>query len=303
MSVASIAYEDSFETFGEHAQAMIEGRAEDLVSERSRAFFWENGHLALPRIIDDGELAEVSALYDALYARANGLAEGTVSDFGGVHGAREGLEFPQIEKIGEQEPRLRETMAHAVVAAVARRLFGRRPRLLYDFGLTKMPRVTRQTPWHQDAAFLVEPSWFETLTVWMPLQPVEAANGCLWYVPGSHRLPLQPHRSPGGDGRINGLEACDVDTSRAVPCPLPAGGVAIHHFRTLHSAGGNAGDTPRRALAWGWGVRRMRPTVAEAPPWVATSEILKASQQRGPKAALRRLARPVYNATLAALGC
>lgn len=302
MSVASIAYEDSFETFGHHAQAMIEARAEDLVGDADRRFFWENGYLTLPTVVDGGELAELTALYDAVFARSSGLEEGAISDVGGSYGVLDGIEIAQIERIGVQEPRLRETMAHAVVAAVTRRLFGRRPRLLYDYGLVTMPHATRSTPWHQDMAHLVEPSWFETVTAWMPLQPVRAGEDGLWFVPGSHRSPLARHRSLGGDGTINGLEACDVDTSRAVSCPLSAGGVVIRHFRTLHREGCNVGSRPQRAIAWGWGVRRMRPTLATVPQWVETSEILKASQQRGAKATLRRLGRPIYNGLLAALG-
>ena len=60
--------------------------------------------------------------------------------------------------------------------------------------------------------------------------------------------PVLRHRSPGNDPRVTALECCDVfDPAQAQPCPLPPGGAAIHHCRTLHCAGPNASDVPRLA--------------------------------------------------------
>jgi ectoine hydroxylase-related dioxygenase (phytanoyl-CoA dioxygenase family) len=46
---------------------------------------------------------------------------------------------------------------------------------------------------------------------------------------------------------VHGLVTDAVDASRAVACPIPAGGATFHHCRTLHFAGPNTTDEPRRA--------------------------------------------------------
>ena len=38
------------------------------------------------------------------------------------------------------------------------------------------------------------------------------------------------------------------NVSEAVACPVAAGEAIVHHCRTLHSAGPNKTDKPRRAL-------------------------------------------------------
>ena len=79
-------------------------------------------------------------------------------------------------------------------------------------------------------------------------------NGCLHFVPGSHRWDVLPHHCIHHDSRIHGLEVDDADTSTAVACPIPAGSCTIHHNRTLHYAGPNVSNVPRRAYILAFGV-------------------------------------------------
>jgi ectoine hydroxylase-related dioxygenase (phytanoyl-CoA dioxygenase family) len=81
----------------------------------------------------------------------------------------------------------------------------------------------------------------------MPLQPATVENGCMQFVPGSHREGVQPHHNINNDPRVHGLEIDQFDPNQAVACPIPAGGVTIHHCRTIHYAGPNQTDQPRRA--------------------------------------------------------
>jgi ectoine hydroxylase-related dioxygenase (phytanoyl-CoA dioxygenase family) len=81
----------------------------------------------------------------------------------------------------------------------------------------------------------------------MPLQDATVESGCMQFVPRSHRRGVQPHHPINNDPRIHGLEADKIDPEQVVACPIPAGGVTIHHCRTLHYAGPNSTDEPRRA--------------------------------------------------------
>jgi ectoine hydroxylase-related dioxygenase (phytanoyl-CoA dioxygenase family) len=42
--------------------------------------------------------------------------------------------------------------------------------------------------------------------------------------------------------------------SRQIICELPTGGATIHDGRTIHYAGPNLSDRPRRALVFGFGL-------------------------------------------------
>ena len=103
----------------------------------------------------------------------------------------------------------------------------------------------------------------------MPLQPVEVSNGCLEFIPASHKGALLPHHRLNNDVRIHGLEAEGVQESHLVACPLLAGGATIHHSRTLHHAGPNLTNGPRRAYALGFGVRSKELTLRKDFPWNA----------------------------------
>jgi hypothetical protein len=66
-------------------------------------------------------------------------------------------------------------------------------------------------------------------------------------MPRTHALGVLPHHTIGHDPRVHGLEVDELDPSKAVACPIPPGGATIHHCRTLHYAGPNTTDSPRRA--------------------------------------------------------
>src|ERR1044072_119689 len=117
----------------------------------------------------------------------------------------------------------------------------------------KPAQIGAETPWHQDQAYWDPEYDYNSMSVWIPLQQATVENGCMWFVPGSHRLDIHTHQSIGGDTRIHGLEALGADVSSAVACPLPAGGATFHHCKTLHYTGPNQSDTPRRAYIIGAG--------------------------------------------------
>jgi ectoine hydroxylase-related dioxygenase (phytanoyl-CoA dioxygenase family) len=77
----------------------------------------------------------------------------------------------------------------------------------------------------------------------MPLDPSTSETSCLSYIGGSHLGDSRPHHF-----HDDHMIAEDVDASHAVACPRSAGEAIAHHCLTLHSAGPNASDRPRRAF-------------------------------------------------------
>jgi ectoine hydroxylase-related dioxygenase (phytanoyl-CoA dioxygenase family) len=116
-----------------------------------------------------------------------------------------------------------------------------------EHAILKPPRYGAATPWHQDEAYWNPDLEYSSLSVWMPLQDATVDSGCMQFVPRSHRQGILPHHPIGHDPRVHGLEVDSFDADSVVPCPIPAGGVTIHQCRTLHYAGPNLSDEPRRA--------------------------------------------------------
>lgn len=120
------------------------------------------------------------------------------------------------------------------------------PMCLYaDQALLKPPRVGSEKMPHQDNAyFKVEPG-DAVVTAWCALDDATVDNGCMHYIPGSHRAGLVGHAGVKGTPH---LVPEGFDRVAAVAVPIRAGGVIFHHAESLHFSPVNATDTWRRAF-------------------------------------------------------
>ena len=84
----------------------------------------------------------------------------------------------------------------------------------------------------------------------LALERADEENGCLQFVPGSHRWGPLPSASFGGE--LDQVQAHLSDSQRAAFHPiqvhLKAGEASIHHSSTLHGSFANTTDRPRRSL-------------------------------------------------------
>jgi len=159
---------------------------------------------------------------------------------------------PQQRVLGgclQLERRLVLAQCFTKIRGIAQQLLGPEARFRYDQVFVKHPHSNWPTQWHQDDAFAYKPG-DSTLkaTFWLPLQHVTLESGCLQFIPGSHKAELLPHY-PLSEGVLSPLVTDCVDITQAVPCPIAAGDLTIHHGRTLHYAGPNITDSPRMAWA------------------------------------------------------
>lgn len=97
-------------------------------------------------------------------------------------------------------------------------------------------------PWHQDAAYWrqFDPN---QITVWIAMDNATEENGCIWAVPGSHKLGHIPHVK----AELQ-VEESRIDLNDAVPVPVPAGGLLIFHSLVLHMSAKNESDKTRWAI-------------------------------------------------------
>lgn len=224
---------------------------EFALSAAELAGFDERGFLVLPSLTTAAEVVALQDIYDRLFEPGAAIGrQDRVELAGRADGAQT---LPQILNPDHYAPELRETTAFRNAFAVARQLLGADAEHMGMHAIRKPAHSGAETPWHQDEAYW-DPSFdHPAISVWIPLQEATIANGCMSFVPGSHRDEVVEHELI-NPGLADGLRATDPSAAedRAVACPLPAGGATVHAGRTLHHAGPNGSDQPRRALIVGF---------------------------------------------------
>jgi hypothetical protein len=105
--------------------------------------------------------------------------------------------------------------------------------------------------WHQDLNY-----WGldgeDEITAWVALTPATVENGCMRFVPGSHRQKDVPHVDSFAPDNLltRGQEiAVEVDDASAVNVLLRAGQASFHHGHMFHASGPNRTNSRRLGVA------------------------------------------------------
>jgi phytanoyl-CoA hydroxylase len=113
----------------------------------------------------------------------------------------------------------------------------------------KQPEIGGEVVCHQDSTFLyTEP---ETVVgFWFALEDATTENGCLWAVPGGHRLGLKKRfvrNAPGVEFRV--LDDTPWPDTGLVPLEAPKGTLVLLHGRLPHQSGPNRSSRSRHAYS------------------------------------------------------
>lgn len=201
--------------------------------------FQEQGFLPLGQVTTEQELAWLQEIYDEICKRRRGYTPQELTSY------LTGQPPPSLLAVLSPEatvPALKDTVFLRNARKAVSRLLGvEDAALLSGWRIFCKPAHGGETPWHQDAAYRPPPH--HGASVWMSLDPATPESSCLSYIGRSHLGDVRPHH-PHEDH----LVADHVDSSEAIACPVSAGEAIVHHCLTLHRAGPNKTDMPRRAL-------------------------------------------------------
>lgn len=121
-------------------------------------------------------------------------------------------------------------------------------RMWHDQTMIK-PAWGEPTGWHMDtpAFSFTHPG---ASTFWFALDDADLQNGCMYYLPGSHKV----RAGTKGTMRLDSLRLLHPgwETLDPVPCRVTAGAMIVHNGDTAHAAGANMTPRPRRAYAISW---------------------------------------------------
>jgi hypothetical protein len=259
-----------------------------LAAEQVR-HFQHQGFLAIRSGVAPAvEVPHLSAIYDQLFAEQAGRKDGRHFALFG-NDTKPGQ--PTVHQILGPElyaPEMTRTATWANARSIFTALFGIEPASMSGHAICKPPHSPLATPWHQDEAYWHPGQYHLSASIWIPLQDVDEASGCMQFVPGSHLGEVLPHRPTGDDPHAQGLELepRDWDLSNAVACPLSAGGCTVHGGRMLHYTGANRATVPRRAWIIMAGIPMPKRLIPAERPWVERMQRARAAAAEAAVSAL-----------------
>ena len=211
------------------------------ISAKEKAHYRENGYL-IPRYrLPQDMVDRMRKAYDQLLADNPDIP----SDFmlgphlerpgaQGVRGSRQWLEFatqPEILDIAAQ-------LVGEDLILWGTTIFG------------KPARIGKATPWHQDGEYYpIRP--LETISVWIALDDATKENGCMRFIPGSHKARKTYSHHWEEDDTLTINQVCDAehfDETTAHDLILEAGQMSFHDVYMIH--GSCANTTGARRVAF-----------------------------------------------------
>ncbi|MDP7279149.1 MAG: phytanoyl-CoA dioxygenase family protein [Candidatus Poribacteria bacterium] len=130
---------------------------------------------------------------------------------------------------------------HPKIVDIVTQLIGPDLKIFVDQTLCKPPKVGSAKPPHQDSAYWINIDPPDQVICWMALTPSTLDNGCMRFIPGTHKLGVIEHKHL-EDFQI---EDDHIDYDSEVAVPLTAGSCTFHHSLVHHRTGPNPTSQPR----------------------------------------------------------
>jgi len=233
----------------------------DLSEEQVR-FFHENGYVKAGRVLEEGQ---VDALRRGLEAIRTGENPRTGDLYEIDEDYRREPEKNLFHFLGAWliDDAFHDLLWHPAITRKAARLLDvEHLRFWHDQVFYKPPRHPGVVTWHQDYSYWTRSVPAGHVTCWIALDDATEENGCLKYVPGSHRWGLLPKISLTKDmDAVRGfLTPEQAAAFEPVPMVVKAGECTFHHSHTVHGSYGNRSDRHRRGVVLNF----MRPDTRSA---------------------------------------
>jgi len=208
-----------------------------LTSDELRTYN-EQGYLALGRLLTDGGL-------DAM--RQQCMAAWT-AEKGEFDPEKTWLQNALLTNIHQRSEVAREFYFDGPLVDIAEQLIGPNIKGVASQLTFKMRGNTKDFGWHQDNGY-GELDPYNSLTTLTALDDTDEQNGCLWIIPGSHKMGQINVGHTLEDKQAEKSIDVEADRSRAVPIHMKAGDSVVFHCWTLHMSEGNLSkDRDRRIL-------------------------------------------------------
>jgi hypothetical protein len=204
--------------------------------------FREDGFVRLPGVLSRAVLDEYAPELDRLVVEHNPL-KGVPLEEKSLYDQA----FIQVSNVWPLSEKARELAFSRRLARIAAELMGTRGvRMWHDQALYKEPSGGF-TPWHVDQQYWPMHSP-HSVTAWIPLQDTPLEMGPLCFGRGSHRKHIGRDLEISAESEEQIREAVRKEKIVQVQEPFALGDVSYHLGWTLHRAGPNTTNRPRRVF-------------------------------------------------------
>ncbi|MEL7186535.1 MAG: phytanoyl-CoA dioxygenase family protein [Pseudomonadota bacterium] len=135
-----------------------------------------------------------------------------------------------------------------ILAATVASLGYADPGIIQSMYIFKSAGIGGEVTCHQDSTFIyTEPQ--SCTGFWFAVDDATVENGCMYFIPGGHKMPLKKrnYRQPDGTFVIETIDETPWPLDDAVPAEASAGTLVIFDGRTPHMSGANRSDKSRHA--------------------------------------------------------
>jgi ectoine hydroxylase-related dioxygenase (phytanoyl-CoA dioxygenase family) len=219
------------------------------LSDEQVAFFNEYGYLAGVRILDDAQVeqlrSELAEITDPKHPGNSLFYE---------YNSNESADPSRVlfHALGAWRvtPGFHDILWHPAFVVPASQLLGGAVRFWHDQLFCKPSHHGGVVAWHQDYSYWTRTTPMQHLTCWIGLDDASVDNGCLQYIPKSHRWPLLPVTGLAGD--MDAIQTVLNDEQmqqfKPVAVELKKGECAFHHPLLVHGSYENRTERQRRAV-------------------------------------------------------
>ena len=217
-----------------------------MLTEEQIGVYHEEGYLSVEGVFSAGEVQELQDVTDEFVEKSRSVTENDeVFDLEPDHTS----ELPKVRRLVRPHlihPAYDGALRNSNVLDIVSQLV-RTDAVRYNGTKLNMKSGELGSPveWHQDWAFYPH-SNDDLLAVGVAIDDMTTENGCLMAISRSHKGRIYDHHQDGHF--IGAVTESDFDDSAAEPIEVRAGGISIHHVRTLHASMPNASSRPRRLL-------------------------------------------------------
>jgi len=220
------------------------------LSDEQITFFHENGYLSNIKLLEEWQVdalnEQLSVIADASYPgselfyeyHSNESADPSRVLFHALGAWRVTAGFHDV------------LWNPAFVMAASQLLGNKAVRFWHDQLFCKPAHHGGVVAWHQDYSYWTRTTPIQHLTCWTGLDDAGTENGCLYYVPKSHRWGLlqKPELAGDMDGLMNYLTEEQKAEFKPVPIEMKKGYGSFHHPLLVHGSYENKSDRSRRAF-------------------------------------------------------
>lgn len=220
-----------------------------MLAQEQIDFYHEQGYLVVEDVLTQNELDEAHQIVDDFVEQSRQLTESEGAfDLEPGHTA----ENPKVRRMSRPSlyhPLFDGFMRADRVLDILTPLMGAAIRAQGDKLNMKPAEGGSAVEWHQDFAHYPH-SNDDLCAVGIALDDATEENGCMMVVPQSHKGPIFDHHQDGYFIGAISPRRDNIDMSGAVPLTVKAGGITIHHARTLHGSAENTSGQSRRLLLY-----------------------------------------------------